>query len=101
HPCLTDQLVLQVPAWALLEGYMVTLCCRVRKDTPVTRVRFYHKEMALGGPLRRTEQSLSSLQLHHSGRYLCGSLVGLGMSRWHMSAPVTVTVHGEHPHSLH
>ncbi|NWV23061.1 FCRL1 protein, partial [Origma solitaria] len=34
------------------------------------------------------------LQLHHSGRYHCGGLVGLGISLWHNSAPVTVTVHG-------
>ncbi|NWV23063.1 FCRL2 protein, partial [Origma solitaria] len=37
------------------------------------------------------------LQLHHSGRYFCGGLVGSRMSRWHKSAPVTVTVHGIPP----
>ncbi|NWT76178.1 FCRL2 protein, partial [Prunella himalayana] len=31
------------------------------------------------------------LQLHHSGRYRCGGMVGSWLSQ---SAPVTVTVHG-------
>uniref|UniRef100_A0A8C3MVV1 Uncharacterized protein n=1 Tax=Geospiza parvula TaxID=87175 RepID=A0A8C3MVV1_GEOPR len=70
-----DPLVLQVPAQALLEGDTVTLRCR--------------------GSLRRTKLSLSSLQLHHSGRYGCEGLVGSWQSR---SAAVTVTAHGEHPH---
>ncbi|XP_039569257.1 Fc receptor-like A [Passer montanus] len=41
-----------------------------------------------------TELSLSSLQLQHSGRYHCGSLVKSRVSRgWEESPPVTVTVH--------
>ncbi|NXU42540.1 FCRLA protein, partial [Drymodes brunneopygia] len=99
--CPPESLVLQAPARALLEGDTVTLRCRVRQDNPVTGMRFYHEEKALGGPFRRTELSLSLLQLHHSGRYRCGGLLGSGMSRWHNSAPATVTVHGEHPHSRH
>ncbi|TRZ07890.1 hypothetical protein HGM15179_019218 [Zosterops borbonicus] len=90
---LNDQLVLQVPTWALLEGDTVTLRCRVMWDMSVAGVRFYHKEKDLGQPVSGTELSLSPLQLHHSGCYLCGALVGSGMSQWHNSAPVTVTVH--------
>ncbi|XP_066064177.1 Fc receptor-like protein 2 [Chamaea fasciata] len=91
---LNDRLVLQVPTQTLLEGDTVTLRCRVTQDMSVTGVRFYHKEMDLGRPVSGTELSLSPLQLHHSGRYLCGGLVGSGMSQWHNSAPVTMTVHG-------
>ncbi|XP_066062579.1 Fc receptor-like protein 2 [Chamaea fasciata] len=90
---LNDRLVLQVPTQTLLEGDTVTLRCRVTQDMSVTGVRFYHKETDLGRPVSGTELSLSPLQLHHSGRYLCGGLVGSGMSQWHNSAPVTVTVH--------
>ncbi|NWR09618.1 FCGR3 protein, partial [Paradoxornis webbianus] len=100
-PCSTDQLVLQVPARALLEGDTVTLRCRGWQDMLVTGVRFYHKDKNLVWPRNGIELSLSPLQLQHSGRYFCGGLVGSGMSRWHNSAPVTMKVHGEHPHSCH
>ncbi|XP_048144372.1 Fc receptor-like protein 5 [Corvus hawaiiensis] len=89
-PCPTDRLVLQVPARALLEGDTVTLRCRNRKDTSVSRVRFYQDEMDLGRTLNGTELSLSPLQPHHSGRYHCEGLEGFKLSR---SVPVTVTVH--------
>uniref|UniRef100_A0A8C9NA35 Ig-like domain-containing protein n=1 Tax=Serinus canaria TaxID=9135 RepID=A0A8C9NA35_SERCA len=82
-------------AWALLEGDRVTLCCQGRQDNPVTRVQFYHNKKDLRATLRGTELSMSPLQLHHSGRYSCGGLVGSFMS-W--SPAVTVTVHGEQPH---
>uniref|UniRef100_A0A8C3QNG1 Ig-like domain-containing protein n=1 Tax=Cyanoderma ruficeps TaxID=181631 RepID=A0A8C3QNG1_9PASS len=95
---LNDRLVLQVPARALLEGDRMTLRCRVTQDMSVTGVRFYHKDKDLGRPVSDTELSVSPLQLHHSGHYHCGGLVGSGMSQWQNSAPVTVTVHGEHPH---
>ena len=72
----------------------MTLRCRNRKDTSVTRVRFYQDEMGLEGPFNGTELSLSPLQLHQSGSYRCEGLEGFGLSR---SDPVTVTVHGEHP----
>ncbi|KAL9823213.1 high affinity immunoglobulin epsilon receptor subunit alpha-like [Geothlypis trichas] len=87
---LDDPLVLQVPAQALLEGDTVTLRCRCRQDSHLSRVRFYRDEKDLGVSLRGTELSLSRLQLHHSGRYSCGGLVGSFMLR---SAAVTVTVH--------
>ncbi|KAM4755405.1 Fc receptor-like protein 4 [Cyanocitta cristata] len=86
-----DQLVRQVPAWALLEGDTVTLRCRNRKDTSVTRVQFYQDEKDLGRTLKGAELSLSPLQLHHSGRYRCEGLGGFRLSQ---SVPVTVTVHG-------
>ncbi|XP_056366480.1 LOW QUALITY PROTEIN: Fc receptor-like A [Oenanthe melanoleuca] len=85
-----EPLVLQVPARALLEGDTVTLRCRGRQDSPVTKVRFYKDEWDLGESLGGTELSLSPLELHNSGRYRCGGLVASGMS---LSAPVTVTVH--------
>ncbi|XP_071311782.1 Fc receptor-like protein 2 [Agelaius tricolor] len=88
---LDDELVLQVPARALLEGDTVTLRCRGRQDNPDTRVRFYQEEKDLWGSLRGTELSLSPLQLHHSGHYSCSGLVRAFHSR---SAAVTVTVHG-------
>ncbi|XP_077048026.1 Fc receptor-like protein 3 [Agelaius phoeniceus] len=86
---LDDPLVLQVPAWTLLEGDTVTLRCRGRQENHLSRVRFYRDEKDLGGSLRGTEMSLPPLQLHHSGRYSCGGLVGSWQSR---SAAVTVTV---------
>ncbi|NWY92751.1 FCGR3 protein, partial [Loxia curvirostra] len=92
--CPTDELVLQVPARALLEGDTVTLRCRGQWNRPVTRVRFYHDKKDLGGSLRGTELSLSPLQLNHSGSYHCRGVVGTWTSR---SPAVTVTVHGEHP----
>ncbi|NWI56137.1 FCRLA protein, partial [Calyptomena viridis] len=94
-PCRTDRLVLQVPARALLEGDTVTLRCRGWNDYKVTEVRFYHDGKGLGSSLKGAELSLSSLQLHHGGRYRCAGRV---MYLVEESAPVTVTVHGEHPH---
>nr|XP_054509138.1 Fc receptor-like protein 2 [Agelaius phoeniceus] len=87
---LDDPLVLQVPAWTLLEGDTVTLRCRGRQENHLSRVRFYRDEKDLGGSLRGTELFLSPLQLHHSSRYRCERLVGSWESR---SAAVTVTVH--------
>ncbi|CAN8175506.1 unnamed protein product [Coccothraustes coccothraustes] len=60
-----DDLVLQVPARALLEGDTVTLCCRGRWNSPVTK-------------------------LNHSGSYSCKGWVRSWLSG---SAAVTVTVH--------
>uniref|UniRef100_A0A8C3QYW5 Ig-like domain-containing protein n=1 Tax=Cyanoderma ruficeps TaxID=181631 RepID=A0A8C3QYW5_9PASS len=93
---VNDQLVLQVPALTLLEGDMVTLRCRGKKNKTVSWVRFCQDEKDLGGFYRGTELSLSPLQLNHSGRYHCEALVSFGPPS--QSAPVTVTVHGEHPH---
>ncbi|XP_071311794.1 Fc receptor-like protein 2 [Agelaius tricolor] len=87
---LDDPVVLQVPAWALLEGDTVTLRCRGRQENHLSRVRFYREEKDLGGSLRGTELSLSPLELHNIGRYRCEGLVGSWQSR---SAAVTVTVH--------
>ncbi|NXC07825.1 FCRLA protein, partial [Orthonyx spaldingii] len=95
-PCPTDRLVLQVPARALLEGDTVTLRCRVRMDTTVTGIRFYHEEKDLGRLHHGTELSLSLLQLHHRGHYRCGGWVISLVSRWReKSAPVTLTVRSE------
>uniref|UniRef100_A0A8U8BJX5 Uncharacterized protein n=1 Tax=Geospiza parvula TaxID=87175 RepID=A0A8U8BJX5_GEOPR len=88
--CPTDNLVLQVPARALLEGDTVTLRCRGRWNDTVTRVQFYQDEKDLGGSINGIELSLFPLQLNHSGSYSCGGLVRSFMSR---SAAVTVTVH--------
>ncbi|KAL9820554.1 LOW QUALITY PROTEIN: Fc receptor-like protein 3 [Geothlypis trichas] len=85
-----DDLVLQAPARALLEGDTVTLRCRGLWNSTVTWVRFYQDEKDLTGPLSRTELSLSPLQLNHSGSYSCRGLVRSFMSG---SAAVTVTVH--------
>ncbi|XP_066062595.1 low affinity immunoglobulin gamma Fc region receptor III-like [Chamaea fasciata] len=87
-----DWLVLQVSAWALLEGDTVTLRCRCWQDSTATGVRFYHEEQDLGGPQDRTELSLSPLQLHHSGRYYCRGRVSSAMPQWRESQLVTVTV---------
>uniref|UniRef100_A0A8C3P234 Ig-like domain-containing protein n=1 Tax=Cyanoderma ruficeps TaxID=181631 RepID=A0A8C3P234_9PASS len=81
-------LVLQVSAWALVEGDTVTLCCRAMQDMSGSRVRFYQDGKDLGSPLRGTELSLSPLQLNHSGRYHCEAMMSFGLSQ---SAPVTVT----------
>ncbi|XP_059726911.1 Fc receptor-like protein 6 [Haemorhous mexicanus] len=86
-----DWLVLQVPAWALLEGDTVTLRCRGWQNNPVTRVSFYREREKLRGLRDGTELSLSPLQLHHSGSYRCTGLVGSW--RLHESAPATMTVH--------
>ncbi|XP_059717034.1 low affinity immunoglobulin gamma Fc region receptor II-like isoform X3 [Haemorhous mexicanus] len=92
---LDDDLVLQVPARALLEGDTVTLRCRGRWNSPVTKVRFFKDENNLTRSLNATELSLSPLQLNHSGSYRCKGWVRSWPSG---SAAVTVTVHGEHPH---
>uniref|UniRef100_A0A8U7NWL9 Uncharacterized protein n=1 Tax=Corvus moneduloides TaxID=1196302 RepID=A0A8U7NWL9_CORMO len=93
-------LVLQVPARALLEGDTVTLRCRSWQNKPVTWVSFYREEKQLQLFRDGTELSLSPLRLHHSGRYRCRGWVYSEVS-WGWikleSAPVTVTVHGEHP----
>uniref|UniRef100_A0A8C9MVV7 Ig-like domain-containing protein n=1 Tax=Serinus canaria TaxID=9135 RepID=A0A8C9MVV7_SERCA len=93
--CPTDDLVLQVPARALLEGDTVTLRCRGRWNSPVTKVRFFKDENNLTRSLNVTELSLSPLQRNHSGSYSCKGWVRSWLSG---SAAVTVTVHGEHPH---
>ncbi|XP_063039113.1 low affinity immunoglobulin gamma Fc region receptor III-like isoform X2 [Melospiza melodia melodia] len=90
---LNARLVLQVPAWELLEGDTVTLRCRCWRDMLVTEVRFYHEDKEVGRSLTGTKLSLSPLQLNHSGRYRCGGWVSSNMSAWMLSAPVTVTVH--------
>ncbi|KAM4880627.1 Fc receptor-like protein 4 [Sylvia borin] len=87
-----DRLVLQVPAWPLLEGDTVTLRCRSWYRSSVT-VSFYHEKEQLRGLHDGTELSLSPLQLHHSGRYRCGGWVKRWSShKWQESLPVTVTV---------
>ncbi|NXI14418.1 FCGR2 protein, partial [Irena cyanogastra] len=91
--CPPDQLGLQVPAWALLEGDTVTLRCRVRWNKPVTFVSFYREEKKLWGLRDGAKLFLSPLQLNHSGCYHCKGRVSSW--RWKESAPVTVTVHGE------
>ncbi|NXM89707.1 FCGR3 protein, partial [Oenanthe oenanthe] len=90
--CPTERLVLQVPARALLEGDTVTLRCRRWQNKSVNRGRFYKDEKDLGEFLRGTELSLSHLRLRNNGRYRCSGSVRSGTS---LSAPVTVTVHGE------
>ncbi|NWW73615.1 FCGR2 protein, partial [Climacteris rufus] len=98
-PCPTDWVVLQVPAPALLEGDAVTLRCRARQEESVIDVQFYHEEMNLGWPFMESTLSLPPLQLQHSGRYRCKARLGRWLSPWEEAAPVTVTVHGEHPQS--
>ncbi|XP_059716614.1 Fc receptor-like A [Haemorhous mexicanus] len=88
--CPTDDLVLQVPARALLEGDIVTLRCRGRWNSPVTKVRFFKDKNNLKRSLNATELSLSPLQLNHSGSYRCKGWVRSWPSG---SAAVTVTVH--------
>uniref|UniRef100_A0A8U8AT41 Uncharacterized protein n=1 Tax=Geospiza parvula TaxID=87175 RepID=A0A8U8AT41_GEOPR len=84
---------------ALLEGETVTLRCRGWQDNPMTSVSFYHEEKELQVVPSGTELSLSPLQLNHSGSYCCKGWVNPW--GWNESAPVTVTVHGEHPQSPH
>ncbi|NWT90998.1 FCGR2 protein, partial [Lanius ludovicianus] len=97
-PCSPDRLVLQVPARALLEGDTVTLRCRGWQKKSVTWVSFYHEKKPLQLFHYDTELSLSPVRLQHRGRYHCTGLLDSGVSRgWMESAPVTVTVHGEHP----
>ncbi|XP_066193852.1 LOW QUALITY PROTEIN: Fc receptor-like protein 4 [Sylvia atricapilla] len=90
---LNDPLVLQVPAWPLLEGDTVKLRCRCRPDMWITGLRFYHVEEEVRMSLRGTELSLSPLQLNHSGRYHCRGRVDSELPLWVQSMPVTVTVH--------
>uniref|UniRef100_A0A8C3QJ22 Ig-like domain-containing protein n=1 Tax=Cyanoderma ruficeps TaxID=181631 RepID=A0A8C3QJ22_9PASS len=91
-PCSPDWLVLQVPAWPLLEGDRMTLRCRRWKDMWVTKVLFYREKMQVRGLLRGTELSLSPLQLNHSGDYHCEGQMKYSFSEWQESALVTVTV---------
>ncbi|XP_068030976.1 Fc receptor-like protein 4 isoform X2 [Anomalospiza imberbis] len=85
-----DSLVLQVPAWVLLEGDTVTLRCRGWWNNAVTRVSFYREGKKLRVLRDGTELSLLPLQLKHSGRYSCKGRVEY--RGWKDSAPVTVTV---------
>uniref|UniRef100_A0A8D2PNT5 Ig-like domain-containing protein n=1 Tax=Zosterops lateralis melanops TaxID=1220523 RepID=A0A8D2PNT5_ZOSLA len=86
------------------KGDTVTLRCRGWRNRSVTLVQFYRGDKEVRRSLPGTELSLSPLQLHHSGQYHCQGLVySEESSSWvqRISAPVTVTVHGEpHPHSL-
>ncbi|NXC36250.1 FCRLA protein, partial [Campylorhamphus procurvoides] len=87
-----DEVVLQVPTWALLEGDTVTLRCRGRGDTSITQVWFHHEGKELWGSLKGTEMSLPPLGLQDGGRYRCAGKVGFWPGRKE-SAAVTVTVH--------
>ncbi|TRZ06295.1 hypothetical protein HGM15179_020812, partial [Zosterops borbonicus] len=89
-----DWVVLQVPAWSLLEGDTVTLRCRGWWNNSVTGVQFYRGNEKVSRSLPGTELSLSPLQLNHCGRYHCRGKVYSSKS-WvqHNSKPVTVTVH--------
>ncbi|XP_041875797.1 Fc receptor-like protein 4 isoform X3 [Corvus kubaryi] len=89
-----DWLVLQAPAWALLEGDTVTLRCRSWKDKPVTEVQFYRDGNDLGRSPWGTELFLSPLQLNNTGRYRCrGRVKDWMIQTLTVSEPVTVTVH--------
>ncbi|XP_059726910.1 Fc receptor-like protein 5 [Haemorhous mexicanus] len=57
--CPPDNLVLQVPVLALLEGDTVTLRCRGWRNRTVTRVSFYREGEKLRGLRDGTELSLS------------------------------------------
>ncbi|KAM3656887.1 LOW QUALITY PROTEIN: low affinity immunoglobulin gamma Fc region receptor II-like, partial [Ammospiza maritima maritima] len=89
-----DWLVLQVVAWALLEGDRVTLHCRGQWNNPVTWVSFHHEEEQLVELRNGTELTLFPLQLHHSGNY---SWRGWLKEECEVSTPVTVRVHGSRP----
>lgn len=93
---LADWLVLQVPAWALLEGDPLPLRCRGWKDVRVTQVRFFREREALRGSSQGAELLLPAVQLHHSGRYSCQATVGNVFPKREESAPVMVVVQGEH-----
>ncbi|KAM4880283.1 Fc receptor-like protein 4 [Sylvia borin] len=91
-----DALVLQVPARPLLEGDTVTLRCRGWRNMSVRGQQFYHGDEEVRMSNNGTELSLSPLLLNHSGSYHCRGEVyseGSASWNWHMSAPVTVTVH--------
>uniref|UniRef100_A0A8C3MKI3 Uncharacterized protein n=1 Tax=Geospiza parvula TaxID=87175 RepID=A0A8C3MKI3_GEOPR len=91
---VSDDLVLQVPALALLEGDTVTLHCQGWLDMSVTVVSFYCDEKKLWELRDGTELSLSTLQLNDSGGYHCEGLVKSWFSvRSSVLALVTVTVH--------
>ncbi|TRZ04933.1 hypothetical protein HGM15179_021569, partial [Zosterops borbonicus] len=91
---LNDLLVLQVPAWALLEGYTVTLRCQGWGDRSVTGVQFYHGDEEVKSPRPGTELSLSPLQLNDSGHYHCESQVySRGSQEWRKSSPVKMMAH--------
>ncbi|CAN8206677.1 unnamed protein product [Coccothraustes coccothraustes] len=66
-----EELVLQLPVWALLEEDTVTLRCWGWWNKSVTLVSFYRKEKELGELCNGTELSLTTLQQHHSSRYCC------------------------------
>uniref|UniRef100_A0A8D2QUR1 Ig-like domain-containing protein n=1 Tax=Zosterops lateralis melanops TaxID=1220523 RepID=A0A8D2QUR1_ZOSLA len=84
-------LVLQVPAWALLNGDRMTLRCRSWQDSSLTWVSFYREEKELQLLRDGKEMSLSPLQLHHSGRYRCRGWVDSEISwGWKESAPITL-----------
>ncbi|NXS90451.1 FCGR3 protein, partial [Erpornis zantholeuca] len=86
-----DQLVLQVPARALLEGDTVTLRCRGWNNKSVTWVSFYRHEKEVQVLRDGTELSLSLLQLNHSGSYHCRGWVSSEVSwGWRESASVPV-----------
>ncbi|NWU32508.1 FCRLA protein, partial [Dyaphorophyia castanea] len=70
-PCPPDWLVLEAPAWALLEGDTVTLRCRGWEDKSVTWVSFYREDKELRMLPDRTDLSLSPLRVSQSGRYRC------------------------------
>ncbi|NXN00997.1 FCGR3 protein, partial [Sylvia borin] len=70
-PCPADGLVLQVPAWPLLEGDTVTLRCRSWRNMSVRGVQFYHGDEEVRMSIPGTELSLSPLLLNHSGSYRC------------------------------
>ncbi|XP_058677508.1 Fc receptor-like protein 4 [Ammospiza caudacuta] len=100
-----DRLVLQVPAWALLEGDTLTLRCRGRWNNTVTSVSFYRKGKKLGGLRDSIKLSLSPLQLSQSARLelqvsarelLEGDAVTLRCQRWR-DYPVTMVrfFHGD------
>ncbi|KAM4880284.1 low affinity immunoglobulin gamma Fc region receptor II-like [Sylvia borin] len=91
-----DWLVLQVPAWPLMEGDTVTLRCRGWENRTVRGLQFYHGDEEVRMSLNGTELSLSPLLLNHSGSYHCrGEGYSEESSSWNrrVSAPVTVTVH--------
>ncbi|NXD03477.1 FCGR3 protein, partial [Certhia familiaris] len=95
--CPPDWVVLQVSEQVVLEGDTVKLRCRCWPEISVYELRFYHEDKEVMEHRNGTELSLSPLQLQHSGRYRCSFGGSSRGSPWSESAPVTVTVHGEHP----